>query len=87
MARTVAALPEGTLYMQASSREVLRCLVEGIQRLLDPSVAIKVAGKSGISQARTRLGWEPVCALHDAVVTPIAERATKGAWYHGRRLV
>ena len=75
------------LYMQASYREVLRCLLEGIQWLLDPSVAIKVAGKSGISQARTRLGWEPLCALHDAVVTPIAERATKGAWYRERRLV
>ena len=57
------------LYMQTSYREVLRCLLEGIQWLLDPSVAIKVAGKSGISQARTRLGWEPLCALHDAVVT------------------
>lgn len=75
------------LYMQASYREVLRCLLEGIQWLLDPSVAIKVAGKSGISQARTRLGWKPLCDLHDAVVTPIAVRATKGAWYRGWRLV
>ena len=48
------------LYMQASYREVLRCLMEGIQWLLDPSAAVKVAGKSGISQARTRLGWEPL---------------------------
>lgn len=75
------------LYMQASYREVLRCLLEGIQWLLDPSVRVKVAGKSGISQARTRLGWEPVRQLHDEVVRPIAVRATKGAWYRGRRLV
>jgi hypothetical protein len=75
------------LYMQASYREVLRCLLEGIQWLLDPSVAIKVAGKSGISQARTRLGWEAMRALHDAVVTPIAVRASRGAWYRGWRLV
>src|SRR5580698_5924170 len=47
------------LYMQSSYREVLRCLLEGIQ-WLDRSVKVKVAGKSGISQARTRLGWEPV---------------------------
>src|SRR6202045_4502015 len=47
------------LYMHASYREVLRCLLEGIQWLLDPSVALRVAGKSGISQARTRLGWQP----------------------------
>jgi Insertion element 4 transposase N-terminal/Transposase DDE domain len=75
------------LYMQASYREVLRCLMEGIQWLLDPSAAVKVAGKSGISQARTRLGWEPLHKLHEAVVKPIAVRATRGAWYRGWRLV
>src|ERR1700674_2933945 len=75
------------LYMQASYREVLRCLLEGLQWLVDPSAAIRVAGKSGISQARTRLGWEPLRQLHDAVVKPIAVRATRGAWYGGWRLV
>ena len=44
------------LYMRSSYREVLRCLLEGVQWLLDPSAKVKVAGKSGISQARTRLG-------------------------------
>lgn len=75
------------LYMQASYREVLRCLLEGVQWLLDPSSPIKVAGKSGISQARTRLGWEPVKRLHDEVVGPIAVGATRGAWYRDWRLV
>lgn len=75
------------LYMQASYREVLRCLLEGIQWLLDPSVVLKVPGKSGISQARTRLGWKPLSDLHDVVVTPIAVRTTKGAWYRDWRLV
>src|ERR1017187_191868 len=75
------------LYMQSSYREVLRCLLEGIQWLRDPSATIKVAGKSGISQARTRLGWEPLRQLHDAVVKPIAVPATKGAWYRGWRMV
>lgn len=75
------------LYMRSSYREVLRCLLEGVQWLLDPSVAVKVAGKSGISQARSRLGVEPVQALYEAVVVPIAERRTKGAWYRGWRLV
>src|SRR3979490_1583682 len=74
------------LYMQSSYREVLRCLLEGIQ-WLDPSVKVKVAGKSGISQARTRLGWEPLRQLHDEVVKPIAVPATKGAWYRRWRLV
>src|SRR5215471_1732924 len=38
------------LYMRSSYREVLRCLREGVQWLLDPSAKVKVAGKSGISQ-------------------------------------
>lgn len=75
------------LYMQSSYREVLRCLLEGIQWLAEPSATIRVAGNSGISQARTRLGWEPLQQLHDAVVRPIAVAATKGAWYRGWRLV
>jgi Insertion element 4 transposase N-terminal/Transposase DDE domain len=75
------------LYMQSSYREVLRCLLEGVQWLLDPAVTLKVAGNSGISQARTRLGWEPLQQLHDAVVQPIAVPATKGAWYRDLRLV
>jgi hypothetical protein len=75
------------LYMHASYREVLRCLLEGVQWLLDPAVTLKVAGNSGISQARTRLGWEPLRQLHDEVVKPIAVAATKGAWYRNLRLV
>jgi hypothetical protein len=75
------------LYMQSSYREVLRCLLEGVQWLLEPSVNVKVAGNSGISQARTRLGWEPLRQLHDEIVGPIAVKATKGAWYRGWRLV
>ncbi|EQD73304.1 transposase, IS4 family protein, partial [mine drainage metagenome] len=58
------------LYMQSSYREVLRCLLEGLQWLIDPARALRVAGNSGISQARTRLGWEPLRQLHDAVVKP-----------------
>jgi hypothetical protein len=75
------------LYMQSSYREVLRCLLEGVQWLRDPSAGVRVAGKSGISQARTRLSWEPVQQLHDEWVKPIAVRSTRGAWYRTWRLV
>ena len=75
------------LYMRSSYREVLRCLLEGVQWLMGPSVKVKVAGKSGISQARSRLGAEPVKRLYHAVVAPIAEKDTKGAWYRQWRLV
>lgn len=75
------------LYMQSSYREVLRCLLEGVQWLQDPSVGVRVAGKSGISQARSRLGWEPLRQLHEELVQPIALRKTRGAWYRSWRLV
>lgn len=75
------------LYMRSSYREVLRCLLEGVQWLLDPSATVKVAGKSGISQARSRLGPEPLQKLYETIVAPIAEQRTKGAWYRQWRLV
>ena len=75
------------LYMHSSYGEVLRCLLEGLHWLREPSATIKVTGSSGISQARTRLGWEPLRQLHDAVVKPVAVKNTKGAWYAGMRLV
>jgi hypothetical protein len=73
------------LYMGSSTREVLRCLLEGL-RWLRGAEAVKVAGKSGISQARSRLGEAPLRRLYDEVVRPIATRASKGAWYRGWRL-
>lgn len=79
------------LYMQVSYREVLRCLIEGIRWLSGPNADIKVTGKSGISQARSRVGSEPFQVIHDDLVSPIAvkedNRATKGAWYRNWRLV
>ena len=75
------------LYMQVSCREVLRCLLEGIEWLSKTNLKAQVAGKSGISQARGRLGAEPMMRLHDAVVSPVATKQTKGAWYKGWRLV
>lgn len=74
------------LYMRASYREILRCLTEGLQ-WLGPDVTLKVTGKSGISQARTRLGWQPVKQLHDEIVKPIATESTRGAWYKKWRLI
>ena len=75
------------LYMQSSYREVLRCLLEAVVWLSDPSAKIRVAGNSGISQARTRLGWEPLRQLYEEVVRPIAQQSTRGAWYRNWRVV
>lgn len=75
------------LFMNSSCREVLRCLLEGLQWLRDPLAPIKVAGKSAISQARSRLGDEVMRRLHDATVAPVATASTKGAWFKHWRLV
>ena len=74
------------LYMGASTREVMRCLLEGL-RWLWGAEAVRVAGKSGISQARTRLGAAPLRRLYEQVVRPVATSTTRGAWYHQWRLV
>jgi hypothetical protein len=74
------------LHMTSGTREVLRCLLEGL-RWLWGAEAVRVAGKSGISQARARLGAEPLRRLHERVVRPIATPATRGAWYRTWRLV
>jgi hypothetical protein len=75
------------LFMQVSCGEVLRCLLEGLTWLQGVGEGAKVTGDSGISQARTRLGAEPVRQLHEQVVRPLAGPKTKGAWYRGWRLV
>src|SRR4051812_3665812 len=67
------------LYMGSSTREVLGCLLEGL-RWLWGAEAVRVAGKSGISQARRRLGEAPLRRLYEGLAQPIATRASKGAW-------
>src|SRR3712207_884053 len=74
------------LYMGSGTREVLRCLLEG-RRWLWGAEAVKVAGRSGISQARTRLGEAPLRRLYEDLARPVATRASKGAWYRDWRLV
>jgi hypothetical protein len=74
------------LYTTSGTREVLRCLLEGL-RWLWGAEAVRVAGKSGISQARRRLGAAPLRRLYEALVQPIATRASKGAWVRDWRLV
>ena len=75
-------------YMEASTREVLRCLLEGLRWLaLEEGGDLAVTGKSGISQARSRLGAAPLRLLSEKLVTPQARPETKGAWYRNWRLV
>lgn len=75
------------LFMEVSYGEVLRCLLEGLEWLGLEARRIRTTGRSAISQARSRLGVEPLRKLYDEVVVPVATPETKGAWYRGWRLV
>jgi len=74
------------LCSQTATQEVLRWLVQGIGWLLHPS-EYKTASKSGITQARQRLGVEPLKKMYEKWVKPIAEKRTRGAWYRNWLLV
>jgi len=76
------------LFSEVSYGEVLRCLVEGLEWLGDDTVRrIRRSGRSAISQARARLGAEPLRRMLEATVMPIASPKTRGAWYGDWRLV
>ncbi len=73
------------LFLPAAYEEVLRCLVEGLS-WLEGSEPVRVAGKSGIAQARRRLGSAPLEALY-ARCGPRAAAGRAGAFYGRYRLV
>jgi hypothetical protein len=75
------------LYMGVAYEEVLRCVTEGMVFLGDAALGKRAVGKSGISQARTRLGYEVMERLARRQIRPIAKRQTAGAWYRRWRLV
>jgi hypothetical protein len=75
-----------TVKAKAASKSTVKVAGKSAVKVAAKST-VKVAGKSAISQARARLGWEPVRRLHDDLVRPIAVPTTRGAWYRGWRLV
>jgi len=74
------------LFRDVCHTEVLRCVMEGLQWLFGPQ-ALNVTGKSGISQARSRVGWEPLRRLFHMVAVPLAKPNSRGAFYRGHRIV
>lgn len=71
-----------SLYQGVNYSEVLRIVTEGMQMLGDDAVRRDV-GKSGISAARTRLGWQAMAHLAGQVLTPLADERTPGAFITG----
>jgi hypothetical protein len=86
-ARVMAYFAIGmALHSEGSYEDVLSLLTDGLSWAAD-SEPVKLPSKSGIFQARVRLGFEPVEALFRRVARPLAEPAASGCWLAGRRLV
>ena len=75
------------LFAAESYDEVMRRLVGNLRRLGSWSDDWQVPTKSAITQARQRLGSEPMKALFERAAVPLATPGTKGAWLGWRRLM
>jgi hypothetical protein len=73
------------LFVGVGCREVLRRLLDGAVWIWPDR--IKIATDSAITQARQRLGWEPIETLYQEHVGPIAKKKTHGAWFRSWRVV
>lgn len=75
------------LFFSESLDEVMRRLVGNLRRLGSWDDDWQVPTASAITQARQRLGAEPVKMLFDRACVPLAGPGTKGAWLARRRLM
>jgi hypothetical protein len=87
-ARAMAYFAIGmALYSEGSYEDVMGQLTDGLSWSSGWREAYVPPSKSGIFQARARLGAEPVEALFRRVAGPLATEDTPGSWLAGRRLV
>lgn len=75
------------LFSQAGYEEVMRSLVEGLSWESGWRQRWTVPSQPAISQARARLGSEPLAELFARACVPLAEPDTAGSFWRGRRLV
>lgn len=79
------------LYRTASYQQVLRTIFDAFNCLWDFSKnggeEVTISCKAAVSQARSRLGSEPMKLLYRSLVRPIAQPETPGAFFHGLRCV
>jgi hypothetical protein len=75
------------LFFGESYEEVMRLLVGGLQSLGSWGKTWTVPTTSAITQARKRLGPEPLRVLFERVAVPCARRGHPGAWLGGLRLM
>lgn len=75
------------LFSNSSYEEVMRMLVDGLSWASGWERPWQVPTKAALSQARARLGAEPMEALFREVAVPLAGEDSAEAFYRGRRLM
>src|SRR5208283_644490 len=75
------------LFSSAGYEEVMRNLVEGLSWESGWRKRWTVPSQPAISQARARLGYEPLEMLFARACVPLAVPATPGGFWRGWRLV
>jgi hypothetical protein len=86
-ARTMAYFAIGmALHSEGAYEDVLALLTDGLSWSTS-AAPVTLPSKSGIFQARARLGSEPVKALFGRVARPLATVSMPGAWLAGRRVM
>lgn len=88
-AQTMAYFAIGlALHADGSYEDVLGLMADGLA-WADTGDAgpVRLPSKSGISQARERLGSAPLQLLFERVAKPLATTETSGCWLAGRRMV
>jgi hypothetical protein len=75
------------LFAGESYDEVMRRLVGNLRKLGSWDDGWQVPTASAITQARQRLGPQPIAELFDRACVPLAGPGTKGAWLARRRLM
>jgi len=75
------------LFFDDDYEEVMRKLVGSLKSMQSWHDDWQVPSTSAITQARQRLGVEPLRMLFEQTAVPVAGRGTKGAWCGSRRLM
>lgn len=75
------------LHADGSYEDVLELMADGLAWADSADAPVRLPSKSAISQARERLGSEPLRSLFEHVAEPLAKSGTAGCWLAGRRMV
>jgi hypothetical protein len=75
------------LFFDDDYEEVMRKLVGALKSMSSWRDDWKVPSTSALTQARQRLGADPLRVLFEKTAVPVAGRGTKGAWLGSRRLM